>query len=265
MPVGNPTRGRTPPRRAHHVISKNPGAALGGSRRVPPGSESEGTDITLHPRVHTAGTRRAWCFEALPRYSWPKLMRRAPIEMERAVDCLKCWTGGSRRGWLAAITSGVTIVRILEHLELKSVAAAAVPPRAPPQLELSWEGARSRGRRRRQTQPLGKVCLEEAKWARDRSKRVDVSPRAGAEERAAGLPRSDRGVGGGDACARRPQEASSSSCAAPQGSGSRPRPSPALPHASCTPPAAVRGKRGAGARGSSETCSMASSEPTIVS
>jgi hypothetical protein len=61
--------------------------------------------------------------------------------MERAVDVLKCPVCGSRRRWIAAITQGETIVRILEHLGLESVAARPAPPRAPPQLELWWEGA----------------------------------------------------------------------------------------------------------------------------
>jgi hypothetical protein len=68
------------------------------------------------------------------------------MEMERSVDVLKCSICGSRRRWIAAHFSiaeagGETIVRILEHLGLESVAAAAAPPRAPPQRELAWEGA----------------------------------------------------------------------------------------------------------------------------
>jgi hypothetical protein len=58
-----------------------------------------------------------------------------------AVDVLKCSRCGSRRRWIAAITQRETIVRILEHLGLESQARAPAPPRAPPQLELSWEGA----------------------------------------------------------------------------------------------------------------------------
>jgi hypothetical protein len=68
------------------------------------------------------------------------------MEMERSVDVLQCSICGSRRRWIAAHFStakanGETIMRILKHLGLESVAAAASPPRAPPQLELAWEGA----------------------------------------------------------------------------------------------------------------------------
>jgi hypothetical protein len=58
-----------------------------------------------------------------------------------ALDVLKCSDCGSRRRWIAAITEGETLVRILEHLGLESVAPRLAPPRAPPQLELGWEGA----------------------------------------------------------------------------------------------------------------------------
>ena len=70
------------------------------------------------------------------RYSWAELMQRV-----FAVDVLKCAHCGSRRSWIAAITQAETIARILEHLGLESAPVTPAPPRAPPQLELSWEGA----------------------------------------------------------------------------------------------------------------------------
>jgi hypothetical protein len=42
--------------------------------------------------------------------------------------------------WIAAITAAGAIVRILEHLSLPSVPPTPAPPRAPPQLELWFEG-----------------------------------------------------------------------------------------------------------------------------
>ena len=57
------------------------------------------------------------------------------------VDVLKCAVCGSRRRLIAAITRGEAIVRILEHLGLEGHAPPPAPARAPPQLELGWEGA----------------------------------------------------------------------------------------------------------------------------
>ncbi len=56
------------------------------------------------------------------------------------IDALKCATCGSERRWIAAITSGEAIAKILEHLELPSARIQPAPPRAPPQLELEFEG-----------------------------------------------------------------------------------------------------------------------------
>ena len=69
------------------------------------------------------------------RYTWAELLQRV-----FAVDVLKCSVCGSRRRWIAAITEPDAIRRILEHLGLESVAPAPAPARAPPQLELAWEG-----------------------------------------------------------------------------------------------------------------------------
>jgi hypothetical protein len=70
------------------------------------------------------------------RYSWAELMQRVFF-----VDVLKCAVCGSRRRLIAAITRGEAIVRILEHLGLEGHAPPPAPARAPPQLELGWEGA----------------------------------------------------------------------------------------------------------------------------
>jgi hypothetical protein len=53
---------------------------------------------------------------------------------------LKCLRCGSERRWIAAITSGEAIAKILEQLELPSVVIQPAPFRAPPQLELGFEG-----------------------------------------------------------------------------------------------------------------------------
>ncbi len=78
-----------------------------------------------------AGTRVLPCH----RYSWAELMKRV-----FDADVLKCSRCGSKRRWIAAITEPDVIRRILEHLDLPSVAPAPAPPRAPPQLELGFEG-----------------------------------------------------------------------------------------------------------------------------
>jgi hypothetical protein len=69
------------------------------------------------------------------KYSWSELLARV-----FRVDALKCARCGSRRQWIAAITSGTAIERILEHLDLPSIALSPAPPRAPPQMELEFEG-----------------------------------------------------------------------------------------------------------------------------
>jgi hypothetical protein len=69
------------------------------------------------------------------KYSWSELLARV-----FRVDALKCSRCGSRRRWIAAITNGDAIVRILEHLALPSIAPIPAPPRAPPQMELGFEG-----------------------------------------------------------------------------------------------------------------------------
>ncbi len=56
------------------------------------------------------------------------------------VDVLKCTNCGSKRRWISAITEPDVIRRILEHLDLPSIAPTPAPPRAPPQLELGFEG-----------------------------------------------------------------------------------------------------------------------------
>jgi hypothetical protein len=65
------------------------------------------------------------------RYTWPELMRRV-----FSVDVLKCAKCGSRRRWIAAITSPEVIVRVLEYLGLASVMPTPAPARASPQGEL---------------------------------------------------------------------------------------------------------------------------------
>ena len=69
------------------------------------------------------------------KYSWPELLARV-----FRVDVLKCSRCGSRRTWIAAITNGDAIERILQHLGLPSIAPISAPPRAPPQMELEFEG-----------------------------------------------------------------------------------------------------------------------------
>ena len=70
----------------------------------------------------------------LHRYSFAELMKR--VFRIDALECAKC---GSERRWIAAITSGETIAKILDHLEFPSVMTQPAPPRAPPQLELGFE------------------------------------------------------------------------------------------------------------------------------
>ncbi len=74
---------------------------------------------------------------ALPlhRYSFAELLKRV-----FRVDILRCVRCGSERRWVAAITSGETIAKILDHLKLPSLAVQPAPARAPPQLELGYEG-----------------------------------------------------------------------------------------------------------------------------
>ncbi len=69
------------------------------------------------------------------KYSWAELLKRV-----FRIDVLKCSRCGSRRLWIAAITSGEAIERILVHLDLPSIAPIPAAPRAPPQLELEFEG-----------------------------------------------------------------------------------------------------------------------------
>ncbi len=69
------------------------------------------------------------------RYTWAELLQRV-----FAVDALKCARCGSRRRWIAAITNVDVIRKILDHLGLESVASSPAPPRAPPQLDLGFEG-----------------------------------------------------------------------------------------------------------------------------
>ncbi len=59
------------------------------------------------------------------------------MQRDFSVDVLNCAVCGSRRRWIAAITRGETIVRILEHLGLESRA----PSPSPSLLGLGWEGA----------------------------------------------------------------------------------------------------------------------------
>ncbi len=73
--------------------------------------------------------------QAPHRYSWAELMKRV-----FRLDVLKCSNCGSKRRWIAAITGREAIVKILEHLDLPSVAPMPSPARAPPQLELGFEG-----------------------------------------------------------------------------------------------------------------------------
>jgi hypothetical protein len=56
------------------------------------------------------------------------------------LDVLKCLRCGSERRWIAAITSGEAIAKILEHLEQPSVLIQPAPFRAAPQPELGFEG-----------------------------------------------------------------------------------------------------------------------------
>ncbi len=54
------------------------------------------------------------------------------------LDVLKCARGGSQRRWIAAITSGEGIAKILEHLDLPSVVIDPAPARGPPQPEFGF-------------------------------------------------------------------------------------------------------------------------------
>ena len=56
------------------------------------------------------------------------------------IDALNCAVCGSERRWIAAITSGEAITKILDHLELPSAVIQPSPPRAPPQAEFEFEG-----------------------------------------------------------------------------------------------------------------------------
>jgi len=56
------------------------------------------------------------------------------------IDARKCGTCGGERLWIAAITSGEAIAKILDHLDLPSARVQPAPPRAPPQLEFGFEG-----------------------------------------------------------------------------------------------------------------------------
>jgi hypothetical protein len=80
----------------------------------------------------------------LHRYSFSELMKRV-----FRIDALQCATCGSQRRWIAAITNADSIAKVLKHLELPSARVQPAPPRAPPQLELGFEGCpekRKRGR-----------------------------------------------------------------------------------------------------------------------
>ena len=56
------------------------------------------------------------------------------------IDALECTKCGSERRWMPAITSVEAIAKILGHFELPSVVIQLAPARAPPQLELGFEG-----------------------------------------------------------------------------------------------------------------------------
>ena len=56
------------------------------------------------------------------------------------IDALRCATCGSQRRWIAAITSGEAIAKILLHLDLPNAQAQPDPARAPPQPEFGFEG-----------------------------------------------------------------------------------------------------------------------------
>jgi hypothetical protein len=71
----------------------------------------------------------------LHRYSFAELMKRV-----FRIDVLKCATCGSERRWIAAITSGEAISKILDHLDLPSVVTHPAPLRVPPQVEFEFEG-----------------------------------------------------------------------------------------------------------------------------
>ncbi len=71
----------------------------------------------------------------LHRYSFAELMKRV-----FRIDALNCAVCGSERRWIAAITSGEAITKILDHLELPSAVIQPSPPRAPPQAEFEFEG-----------------------------------------------------------------------------------------------------------------------------
>ena len=83
--------------------------------------------------------RQAACGGASPlplhRYSFAELMKRV-----FRIDALNCAVCGSERRWIAAITSGEAITKILDHLELPSAVIQPSPPRAPPQAEFEFEG-----------------------------------------------------------------------------------------------------------------------------
>ena len=96
-------------------------------------------------------------------------------------------------------------MRILEYLGLESVAARPAPPRAPPQLELWWEGARGEDRRARWARGAGKFCLEGVGWACGGG-RTGWSPATGRGGKgpAGGFVRSDARGGGRRGASRRP-------------------------------------------------------------
>jgi hypothetical protein len=73
--------------------------------------------------------------QPLHRYSFADLMKRV-----FQIDALKCATCGSERRWIAAITSGEAISKILDHLDLPNLVLEPSPARAPPQAEFGFEG-----------------------------------------------------------------------------------------------------------------------------
>jgi hypothetical protein len=70
-------------------------------------------------------------------FPWASLIWRVFLK-----DILECTRCSGRMEIVAAVTSPVGVVRILEHMGLPSVAPAVHPPRPPPQVELPFDASR---------------------------------------------------------------------------------------------------------------------------
>jgi hypothetical protein len=93
------------------------------------------SDIVPAPPARRSRACNGGGVQPLYRYSFAELMKR--VFRIDALECAKC---GSERRWIAAITNAEAIAKILGHLELPNVVMQPAPARAPPQLELGFEG-----------------------------------------------------------------------------------------------------------------------------